>query len=66
MNRKFWECAIERAIRTFCQTAIATIGTANMLGEVSWDVVLSAGILAGLLSILMSVVGGLPEVRENE
>ena len=53
-----------RAIRTVCQTAIATIGCATVLSEVNWLFVASASILAGILSILTSIVTGLPEVEE--
>lgn len=50
-----------RAVKTVCQTAIATIGTAVAMGDVNWDLVMSASALAGVLSVLTSVVG-LPEV----
>jgi hypothetical protein len=52
-------------VRTVAQTAIATIGTNAVLGDVNWVAVVSASILAGLLSILTSIAG-LPEVGENE
>ena len=52
-----------RAIKTFAQTMIATIGTTAVLENVNWTVVLSASLLAGLLSILTSVAG-LPEVED--
>lgn len=52
-----------RAIRTICQTAIATIGTATVLSEVNWVFVASASLLAGILSVLTSIVTGLPEVE---
>lgn len=59
----FWKAALIRAIRTICQTAIATIGTTALIEEVNWLLVLSSAALAGLLSILNSVATGLPEVN---
>lgn len=49
-----------RAIKTVCQTAVATIGTASVLGGVDWTMVASASVLAGVLSLLTSVAG-IPE-----
>lgn len=49
-----------RAIKTVCQTAVATIGTASVLGGVDWIMVASASVLAGVLSLLTSVAG-IPE-----
>ena len=62
MTKEFWRAAIIRAIRTICQTAIATIGTTALLQDVDWLLVLSSSALAGLLSILNSIATGLPEV----
>lgn len=53
-----------RALKTVAQTAVATIGTAAVIGEVNWIMVGSAALLAGVLSILTSVAG-LPEVSEE-
>lgn len=61
---KFWVAAGIRALRTFCQTAISTIGVAAALSEVDWLMVISASILAALLSVLTSIATGLPEVNE--
>lgn len=52
-----------RAIKTVAQTAVATIGTATVLGGVDWFMITSASILAGVLSVLTSIAG-LPEVSE--
>lgn len=63
-NFKIWfKAAGIRAIKTVAQTAIATIGTSAVLAEVNWEIVLSASVLAGILSLLTSVAG-LPEVEQ--
>ena len=58
----FIKASLIRAIRTICQTAVAVIGTAFVLADVNWTAVVSASLLAGILSILTSVATGLPEV----
>ena len=63
MNKEFWKAALIRAIKTICQTAIATTGTAIVITDVNWMYVLSASALSGILSILTSISVGLPEVE---
>lgn len=61
--KKWFKAAAIRAIKTMAQSAIAMIGTAAVLDEVNWVAVVSATVLAGILSMLTSVAG-LPEVEE--
>lgn len=63
MTKEFWKATLIRAIRTICQTAIATIGTAMVITDVHWMIVLSASALSGILSVLTSLATGLPEVQ---
>ena len=60
--KKWLKCAGIRALHTIGQTAIATIGTtAKYMNEVDWKMVLSASLLAGIISILKSMAMGIPE-----
>lgn len=62
----FIKASLIRCIRTICQTAVAVIGTAFVLSDVNWWAVVSASLLAGILSILTSVATGLPEVEYEQ
>lgn len=64
MTKSWLKCAGIRAIRTVAQTAIAVISTSFVLSDVDWIAVISASILAGILSVLTSLAG-LPEVEED-
>jgi len=64
MNKKWWKAAGIRAVKTLAQTAAATIGTSAILSEINWPTVISASVVAALLSLLTSVAG-LPEVDED-
>ncbi|NCB47888.1 hypothetical protein EOM81_12875 [bacterium] len=60
---KWLKAAAVRAVKTIAQTAVAMIGTATVLAEVDYKIVISASILAGILSVLTSIAG-LPEVKK--
>ena len=63
---KTWaKAAAVRALKTCCQTAVATIGTTAVIEQVDWKLVASASVLAGILSVLTSVAG-LPEVEMDK
>lgn len=62
-TKNWFKAAGVRALKTVAQTAIATISTSAVLTEVNWPMVVSASILAGIVSVLTSLAG-LPEVEE--
>ena len=65
MSKAWLKAAAIRAIKTVAQTAVATIGSSVVLSAVDWKMVVSASLLAGVLSLLTSVAG-LPEVPKAE
>lgn len=66
MNWKLWiKCAAVRAVKTIAQAAVASIGAAVVISEVDWKYIVSASLLAGILSLLTSLAG-LPEVDMEE
>ena len=60
-TKKWLKAAGIRAVKTMAQTAVAVIGTGAVLSAVDWKMVLSASVVAGIVSILTSVAG-IPEV----
>lgn len=64
-TKKWLKKAGVRAVKTMAQTFVATVGTATIMGMVDWKMVLSASVLAGILSIATSVAG-IPEVEAKE
>lgn len=68
-NKEYWikwtKAAGVRAIKTTAQTFVAAVGTATALGAVDWQMVLSASVLAGILSVVTSIAG-IPEVTVEQ
>jgi len=60
-NKQWLKAAGVRAVKTMAQTFIASAGTSAVMADVNWQMVLSASVLAGLLSLATSVAG-LPEI----
>lgn len=63
-GKRWLKAAGVRAVKTVAQTFVATIGTAAVMGDVNWPMVLSASVLAGVLSIATSIAG-IPEVDKE-
>lgn len=61
-TKQWFKKSLARAVKTMAQTFVATIGTATVMGAVDWKMVLSASVLAGVLSIATSIAG-IPEVE---
>ena len=64
-TKKWIKASAVRAVKTMAQTAVATIGTSAVMGDVNWLMVASASALSGIISILTSVAG-MPEVEGKE
>ena len=64
-TRKWIKASVVRAVKTMAQTAVATIGTSAVMGDVNWVMVASASVLSGIISILTSVAG-IPEVGGSD
>ncbi len=64
--KKFLKAALIRACHTMAQYALALIGTAVLISEVNWMMVLSGTLMAGIISFLKSCVIGMPEVERGD
>lgn len=65
-TKKFWKAAGTRAVKTMAQAAVGVIGSSVVISDVNWLVVVSASALAGVTSVLTSIITGLPEVEKEE
>lgn len=62
---KEWaKAAAIRAVKTAAQSAIGTIGASAAMGQVDWQLVGSAALLAAIVSLLTSVAG-IPEAGDG-
>jgi len=64
-TKEWLKAAAVRAVKTMAQAAIAMIGTSVVLSDIDWKLVLSASVVAGILSVLTSLAG-LPEVDDTK
>ena len=64
-TQKWAKAAAVRAVKTMAQTAIAVIGTSAVVSAVDWKMVVSASIVAGLVSLLTSVAGNYKSNQSN-
>lgn len=65
-DKKFWQAALIRALRTVLQTALAALTAATVTDYINWSTVISSSLLAGVYSLLTSLGTGLPEVQQPQ
>lgn len=64
-NKKWWDAAGTRAIKTMAQTALSMFTIGAALKEIDWITVVSVTVVAGVYSLVTSLAG-LPEVEDEE
>lgn len=62
--KRWFQAAGIRALKTFCQSAVAMIPAAKAISKVDWITVLGTAGLAAAISVLTSVAG-LPELDDK-
>lgn len=65
-DKKFWQAALVRALRTVLQTALAALTAATVTDYINWGTVISSSLIAGLYSLLTSLGTGLPEAQQPQ
>ncbi len=65
-DKKFWQAALIRALRTVLQTALAALTAATVTDYINWSTVISSSLLAGVYSLLTSLGTGLPEAQQPQ
>jgi hypothetical protein len=63
----FWASAGERAIKTVAQTALALLGTSQLVSvvNVDWAEIGGVSVLAGILSLLTSIALPSAETKQS-
>ena len=64
--KEFTKCALIRALKTFCQTALSLITVGNLITDMDWISIISISGTSAIASILTSIATGLPEVTEDD
>ena len=65
-SKDWWEAALIRAIRTFCQTFIGLVGVGAAMEDVDWIRTISVSVVAMILSVFTSIATGLPETKDKD
>lgn len=61
-DKIFWKNALMRALKTFLQVIAGVWTAGQLITDIDWQVVLLSAASAAVYSLLMSAIGGLPEV----
>lgn len=62
---EWFKAASIRAVKTMAQAAIGVIGSSVVISSVDWKMVVSASVVAGVVSLLTSIAG-IKEVEAKE
>lgn len=62
---EWFKAASVRAVKTMAQAAIGVIGSSVVVSSVDWKMVVSASVVAGVVSLLTSIAG-IKEVEAKE
>lgn len=63
-TKAFLEAAFIRALYTFAEVFLGFLAVGSSISEVNWGHAFSVSIVATVISILKSIIVGLPEVKE--
>ena len=60
-----WVSLLEKAVKTFAQALVAGIGNAVLFEAVDWSIIVQTAAIATLATVLLQVVGTIPEVNPS-